>query len=221
MKKSSGSGDRPRPISLLPGADLAWVMGVQLNQTPNSWRANRTRDPIRRHEALQPVSISLAGEEDPNRVMNGQIGLAARIPRANTEWTGSRIWVWLEGMHPRKWAIVAYQPKKGPVLALTDLCPHWTGLREGRGAAGGDPARRAGGIDTPAVLWSAATRRELVKAWCGGGARGAWAGRATASGEERGRMAAQRPLPHFATFILSPFFLTFWASQSENFTFYG
>jgi len=33
--------------------------------------------------------------------------------------------------------MVAYQPKKkGPVLALTDLCPQWTGLREGRGGWG-------------------------------------------------------------------------------------
>ena len=59
MKKSSGSGDRPRPISLLPGADFAWVMGVQLDQAPNSWRAIRTRDPIRRHEVLQSVPTSV------------------------------------------------------------------------------------------------------------------------------------------------------------------
>ena len=34
MKKSSGSGDRPRPTSFFPEADLAWAMGVQPNQTP-------------------------------------------------------------------------------------------------------------------------------------------------------------------------------------------
>lgn len=45
------------------------------------------------YSQCQPVSISRAGEEDPNRAMNGQIGLAAHIPRANTEWTGRRIWV--------------------------------------------------------------------------------------------------------------------------------
>jgi hypothetical protein len=154
---------RPPTAHLLPSrSGLRLGHGGSVEPNPNLWRANRTRDPIRHHEVLQSVSTSgelASWRRDPNRAMNGQIRLAAHIPRAKTEWTGRRIWVLLDGIHPRKWAMVAYQPKKGPVLALTDLCP--TGLRESE--AGGDPARRAGGIHTPAVLWSAATRRELVQ----------------------------------------------------------
>jgi len=109
------------------------------------------------YNQCQPVSIPPAGDEDPNRAMNGQIGLAAHIPRANTEWTGRRIWVWLKRASD---GCLPTQEEGTSPRANGSLPP----LDSGRGAAGGDPARRAGGIDTPAVLWSAATRRELVKA---------------------------------------------------------
>lgn len=56
MKKSSGSGDRARPISFFPGVDFVWAMGVQPNQTP---KISSNRTPIRRHEVLQPVPTSV------------------------------------------------------------------------------------------------------------------------------------------------------------------
>ena len=62
MKKSSGSGDRPRPTSFFPEADLAWAMGVQPNQTP---KCPGVETAHQCSSQCQPVSISPAGEEDP------------------------------------------------------------------------------------------------------------------------------------------------------------
>jgi len=105
MKKSSGSGDRPRPTSFFPEADLGWAMGVQPNQTPQvSWSGNRA--PVLQS---MPASVDLARwrRRPPNRgAMDGRIGLAAhyaaRKPRASTEWAGRGIRDGLGGIHPRK-----------------------------------------------------------------------------------------------------------------------
>jgi hypothetical protein len=53
MKKSSGSGARPRPISLLPGADFARVLGAQKQTTEILWR-----DTAAAVAATQPVGRS-------------------------------------------------------------------------------------------------------------------------------------------------------------------
>jgi hypothetical protein len=64
---------------------------------------------------------------------------------------------------------VAYQPKNGPVLARTDLCPpqltrRWARRVDDPGGVRG----RGAASPSPAALRSAATRGELVKGWCGG-----------------------------------------------------
>lgn len=55
MKKSSGSGDRPRPTSFFPGADFAWAMGVQPNQTPQKFLEDK---PHPRNQAPRSTLVS-------------------------------------------------------------------------------------------------------------------------------------------------------------------
>jgi len=54
MKKSNGSGDRPRPTSFFPEADLGWAM-AHPNQTPWSAPVNASQCRSRPVEKKTPL----------------------------------------------------------------------------------------------------------------------------------------------------------------------
>src|SRR5688572_15173860 len=84
--------------------------------------------------------------------------------------------------------MVAYRPKLGPVLALTDLCHHWTQRWARRVGGSGDESGRNRHASRAVVGGDASRAKSLVRRWC------PWAGRAWDQrlGKGRGRWHWQR-----------------------------